>query len=1182
MDKFTDDASPPPQDNVITRYLNDQSPAVQDSREKTQAHLEELRADVDVPDLVEARKSYQESLHGSYDRMLGGDVKKEGERDIELTTDDDFLPYLHDVESSYDLREQAYQDREGGVTRPPGEVSNEFLLPDKKTIMGIDVATDRRILRRGNPDNKVAQEAYSDGIKKIRESTFNVNEGYDINGLSGMADIAKGIQEEGGTYSDYERAINMMGVPPEQAKLGWHAETARRAQEDLAARLDDMQADIQDQEDVDPPPPPDIDARDLPQVEGWRDATALVYEMEEGKPFSGTDDQLVDWYIDEMSSFHWKIGIPRAEGVPGINSEGMAYYMVRAMQEGPEFAQALLSMVDTYERVNTSWDIVGKNIGNLLTDPVNLVGVPGGGALGMKVGGMVAKKAMTNWLTKAAAIGAGGGAVEGTVWGGGEEAMHQQIEKEAGYRDEMQYMPGGGEPGIIGYGGMGMVAGTGLGAVLGPGIAIGGAGLRRGARAMRQNARGARRAGPLSGQIGAINPAAVKPFQYRVDVPPELEGMPTIDNAQAMAESKHYPNMKEFKQDMQDRAKELMKAAKVDLSKDTAKSNRILSSLLLRDALSALRDNANAVGWYNDTIGATKGVLQLMHPELKTDPQAEFAFLYALANTSNGLKVDKNFEIAEEAYRHWKATGRMPRNGIGNASVAINKKADMFNDLQAEVGLDEMATLFDGMFTVKQLKMLGYDVSGELAGTNVRGAAIMGPKIGNGFFSNLRGRFDQLTMDRWYVRTWGRLTGTLIDARPDMVKQKSAELREVIGRIKSGDPLFIKALKDIGVNPHERGIKNLAKAIEKSSTRPENREIMNQTSDGDLMRRLGNSLSKYVDGQKEAPGGGEERNRMRAITRTVLDELHKEYPDLTMSDLQAILWYSEKRLYDKSGTKDEVSVGYEDDEAPDYANAAAALARSMGFTEEQIAKADKDGRTAAAGRGAGEDGQQGSSQEDGGEAERRSRRKFLLEEIYSPNRPGGGGDGEVPESFTVKSTRNDRELRGVAGTYKPRPKLKSLLTSSEVGVPTIHELTPERAPDFHKAISQSKANSKYGAAVYVYDEAEYADMRLFQTEDGSAGLAIKPDGDIVSEYSSGGGNIYALLQLAVEMGGTKLDAFDTVLPEIYKHAGFVETERVSWDDAYAPEGWSKETFEEFNHGEPDIVFMVHQSQVENE
>ena len=107
----------------------------------------------------------------------------------------------------------------------------------------------------------------------------------------------------------------------------------------------------------------------------------------------------------------------------------------------------------------------------------------------------------------------------------------------------------------------------------------------------------------------------------------------------------------------------------------------------------------------------------------------------------------------------------------------------------------------------------------------------------------------------------------------------------------------------------------------------------------------------------------------------------------------------------------------------------------------------------------------------------------------------------------------------------------------------------------------------------MYSPEEYADMQLFQTPDGSSGFAIKPDGEILSVYSSGGGNVYGMLQLAVEQGGTKLTAFDTVLPDIYEMGGFKETGRMSWDDQYMDPDWDKELFGEFNNGEPDVIEM---------
>jgi hypothetical protein len=102
------------------------------------------------------------------------------------------------------------------------------------------------------------------------------------------------------------------------------------------------------------------------------------------------------------------------------------------------------------------------------------------------------------------------------------------------------------------------------------------------------------------------------------------------------------------------------------------------------------------------------------------------------------------------------------------------------------------------------------------------------------------------------------------------------------------------------------------------------------------LRKAGNGLSKYLDGQVEAPAGAKERAFLRKVFKRALERLNSDRgagrnlrmmrnEPLTMSDLQALLWYPEKRLYDTAKSKEGVTRGYKDDEAPDYANAARAL-----------------------------------------------------------------------------------------------------------------------------------------------------------------------------------------------------------------------------------------------------------------
>jgi hypothetical protein len=116
-----------------------------------------------------------------------------------------------------------------------------------------------------------------------------------------------------------------------------------------------------------------------------------------------------------------------------------------------------------------------------------------------------------------------------------------------------------------------------------------------------------------------------------------------------------------------------------------------------------------------------------------------------------------------------------------------------------------------------------------------------------------------------------------------------------------------------------------------------------------------------------------------------------------------------------------------------------------------------------------------------------------------------------------------------------------------------------------------KSNGRtVGETVYRYPKKAYKDMRLFLTEDGKTGFAIKPDGDVVSVFNVGE---KGLIQKAVPhwpaMGGTKMDAFDEAgrLPELYGQGGFVEVARDPWNPEYAPKPWTG--------GTPDVVYFEH-------
>jgi hypothetical protein len=75
--------------------------------------------------------------------------------------------------------------------------------------------------------------------------------------------------------------------------------------------------------------------------------------------------------------------------------------------------------------------------------------------------------------------------------------------------------------------------------------------------------------------------------------------------------------------------------------------------------------------------------------------------------TSNGMKVGKNFELAEQAYVHYKQHGQMPTNiQAGQAQKAINESLALFNELKTEWGIDDLRRFMLTNFTVGEISAI--------------------------------------------------------------------------------------------------------------------------------------------------------------------------------------------------------------------------------------------------------------------------------------------------------------------------------------------------------------------------------------------------------------------------------------------------------------------------------------------
>ena len=667
-----------------------------------------------------------------------------------------------------------------------------------------------------------------------------------------------------------------------------------------------------------------------------------------------------------------------------------------------------------------------------------------------------------------------------------------------------------------------------------------------------------------------------------------LRTISSLNTAFNIAKGYNFERNKELKEVLQALVNFRAEKEDIDLKTYSDETKEHLVEVGLADAIRSLKSNASAVGWYDRKVNQALAIVSLIHPEIATDPNAKFAFTWALAVTSNGQKVDQNFELAEKAYKYYKRYGKMPTNiKAGQAQGAINKSLKLFNEMEKDYGLDLLRSFMATEFTASQIeKATGIKVTGEFKDTKVLGAAILGPKIGNGFFSNLNGIFDRLTMDRWLMRTWGRWTGTLVEINQPMIEKKREELKGDVAKLlkdKVATEEISKLLKqEIAPIESDEQADALAIAIQKTSMLPENRKVLNKTDAGESIRKSGNALFKYLDGQKEAPNGPAERDAIRDVFKDILKGLHSQgYQDMTMSDLQALLWYPEKRLYDIAKDSN-IEEDYTTEEAPDYANAAAKLARSKKVSNEKIqaeikkVDEDYDNRAAAAKRGTGNGTSQPSAQGRVAPLNRKEYKRFLTRGILQSYRERNEKASGPYVRDSGKDGKGIRVLEVVAkAKYNPKTAFKNVMQEAGASVPALYELQAQDADIFQDAIQASKDKNDFGAAVTVYPESEYAKMRLFIAEDGKAGFALKGD-DIVSVFAEAPhvGASAPMLQLAVQEGGRKLDAFDTVLPDLYFNAGFKIVSRTEFNEEYQPDGWSKQTFKQFNNGKPDVVFMV--------
>ena len=387
---------------------------------------------------------------------------------------------------------------------------------------------------------------------------------------------------------------------------------------------------------------------------------------------------------------------------------------------------------------------------------------------------------------------------------------------------------------------------------------------------------------------------------------------------------------------------------KLDINKPADRTT--LAKLLASEAVAAIKSAGNAVEWYDETVAKTLRVMAVKYPELNTDQNARNAFLMATAISSQTLNVEDNLKYASAQYEAYRASvnaqgvGKFPEVGTGKSAPAMANNFALANDVLAKMGPDLLRRFLQTEFTKRELETMGYSIGGESMDEKLLGSAIFGPKIGFGFYSNLSGNFEPVTMDMWFMRTVGRLAGTLPAFDAELFPKQVAKLRAAIaekGPANVGvyadqfDPAVVQAAME-----SDEGAIALARQVHSLH----NRQFIKERAAFDSGTRIktplvgaSDTIIKSADKPTDAPGSGGERQRLRDVVRQMVDMVQEQTGKrVPPAALQALIWYPEQELYKKLGVRLRVT-------SQDYAGAAESLLKKEGFNERRLRAAAKPG-----------------------------------------------------------------------------------------------------------------------------------------------------------------------------------------------------------------------------------------------
>lgn len=395
--------------------------------------------------------------------------------------------------------------------------------------------------------------------------------------------------------------------------------------------------------------------------------------------------------------------------------------------------------------------------------------------------------------------------------------------------------------------------------------------------------------------------------------------------------------------------------------------DELLSDMMTAEAVYALRRGGmnNSANWYTNAIERMIAVTTTLHPEIGEDEaarnhpsglfnnrdEARTVLFSAMAITSQNINVIDNMRYAVEQYRYFINHGEFLPKSYGAVGGNIENNLARFNFIYNRLNrnLTYVRKILNLKLKMNELQSIGrkygVEITGsELADETVYGSMIFGPKVGNGFLQNLMGNYEPVTIDLWFMRLWGRYTGTLVreevtgDAherlvqgiRRSMRSERMRAMMEKEGILKT--PHEIREMDGQNLFEYARNCKRFWEKLRKLFVEGRISEVYTERN---LKRarafKKGNkdvsefkskliwpgaseSLIKSLGMPVDQPKNATMRRWIRQVVAKTIDKLSSLGYEITAADLQAILWYPEKEVFGKLTNRpfDRFNVSYDE------------------------------------------------------------------------------------------------------------------------------------------------------------------------------------------------------------------------------------------------------------------------------